>query len=135
MRYLITSHKTGMELVLGFDARGLINELHLRNADTPDVIRWVIDHLPVQEAELNLRFPSSLAKVSPLEVDFETFYAKYGNKTGKKDAHGYWQKMPLVKRQQAFDYIERYRALCARDRVAFMYPATYLRAERWLDHT
>lgn len=135
MRYLITAHRSGTELVLGFDARGLLNELHLRNAPDPEVITWVIGHLPVQETELHQRFPSALAKVSPMDVDFDTFWGKYGHKVGKKEAHGYWQKMPGVKRQLAFDYIERYRSICFRDRVAMLYPATYLRAERWLDHT
>lgn len=134
MRYLITTYRTGAELVLGYDARGLLNELLLRNVE-PEHIDWTLKHAPIREAEIATRFPSAVAKVSPLDVTFEDFYGKYRNKVGKKEAFAVWSKLPLVKRQQAFDYIERYQNACARDRVALMYPATYLRAERWLDHT
>lgn len=135
MRYLVTAHKSGTVLVLGFDARGLFNELLIRESPDGITTQWVIAHIPTVEAELHVRFPSALAKVVPLDVEFDDFYKKYLVKVGKKEAHTYWQRMPLVKRQLAFDYIERYRGICARDRVAPMYPATYLRAERWLDHT
>lgn len=134
-RYLITSRRSATQIVVGYDQRGLLNELLIKDAADETAVEFIRVNTPIQEADVASRFAYLKLVVSPLDVTFEDFWFKYGYKEGKKDAMAYWQRMPGTKRQLAFDHVQRYKDQCARDRKHLMYPATYLRAERWLDHT
>ncbi|HMN07067.1 MAG TPA: hypothetical protein PKD45_15235 [Flavobacteriales bacterium] len=135
MRYLITSKRSDVAITLGYDAEGLLCELKVENMPDAEARTWTFRNMPIQEADLS----SILARQSlchqVLNVTFDEFWKKYAYKEGKKDAATAWGRMNETNRQLAYAYIDTYRNACLRDRKHPMYPATYLRAERWLDKT
>lgn len=134
-RYLITSTRTEAQITLGYDQHGLLCEVQVSNIDVPEHRLWPFHHAPLQEAEVRRVFSQGHLRFTVLQVTFDEFWRRYAYKEGKKDAQKAWERMNEQSRQLAYDHIERYRAACMRDRKHLMYPATYLRAERWLDHT
>lgn len=71
--------------------------------------------------------------VTKLDVSFEDFYKKYPHKVGKKEAQAKWNKMKEIDRQEAYNYLKTYIRNADRERVAYLYPATYLNSYRWED--
>ncbi len=135
MRYLIRSKRTGTELTLGYDDRGLLCELLIENAADAKGVEWLLAHAPVHEAEVISAFTGiPEVTVRTLGVDFAQFWRAYPRKEGKKEAERVWNAATLAKRQLAYDHIQRYRDITNANGVAYLYPATYLRAERWLDN-
>lgn len=135
MRYLIRSKRTGTELTLGYDERGLLNELLIANAGDANGIDWLLAKSPVNEVDVQQAFARiEGVTIRTLGVDFEQFWRTYPRKEGKKEAERVWNNSPLAKRQLAYDFISRYRDITNANGVAYLYPATYLRAERWLDN-
>jgi hypothetical protein len=135
MRYLITSKRSDTQVTLGYDERGLLNEVLITNAADVAAIEYTFRHAPIREEEVKVVFNQPHLVFTTLNVSFLDFWVKYNNKEGKKDAERAWSRMSAANQQLAFNYIQRYRDACMRDRKHIMYPATYLRAERWLDHT
>ncbi len=135
MRYLITSNRSEAKVVLGYDADGLLYEVQVQDMPEADHRLWPFRHAPLREADVKTVFSQGHLKFQVLSVTFDDFWLKYAYKEGKKDSEKAWGRMTEASRQLAYSYIERYRAACARDRKHLMYPASYLRAERWLDHT
>lgn len=135
MRYLIRSKRTGTELTLGYDERGLLCELLIANAADAKGIEWLRTRTPIQEADVIPAFSRiEGVTVRTLGVDFAQFWRAYPRKEGKKEAERVWNAATLAKRQLAYDHIQRYRDITNANGVAYLYPATYLRAERWLDN-
>lgn len=134
-RYLITSTRSEAQITLGYDQNGLLCEVSITGFDVPEHRLWPFRHAPLQESELKAVFKADYLRWTVLKVTFEEFWKRYSYKEGKKDAQRAWDRMTEQQRQLAYDHIERYRSACHRDRKHLMYPATYLRAERWLDHT
>ena len=135
MRYLIHSKRTGTQLTLGYDERNLLCEMLIEGAADAKGVEWLLNHAPVQEAEVLPCFtaiPGVTIRI--LNVDFAQFWRAYPRKDAKKEAERVWSNTTQAKRQLAYDHIKRYRDKCAVDGIAYMYPATYLRAERWLDN-
>lgn len=135
MRHLITSDRTDTRIILGYDARGLLCELQVMDAVDVAALEWTVRHAPIHEADVRKVFHGTHLKFTVLHVNFNDFWLRYAYKEGKLDATRAWERLSQVDQQLAYDYIERYRAACHRDRKALMHPATYLRAKRWLDHT
>lgn len=135
MRYLITGTRSEAKVILGYDANGLLCEVQVQ--DMPDDVarEWPFRHAPIHEADVKAVFHAAHLKFQVLNVTFQEFWTKYQYKEGKKDAQRAWDRMSEANRQLAYAYVDRYKAACARDRKHLMYPASYLRAERWLDHT
>jgi hypothetical protein len=135
MRYLVKSKRTGTELTLGYDERGLLCELLIEGAADAKGVEWLRTHTPVAEAQVQQAFGSiEGVTVRTLNIDFAQFWRAYPRKEGKKEAERVWNNCGLAKRQLGYDYIKRYRDICAASGIAYMHPATYLRAERWLDN-
>lgn len=134
MRYLVKSKRTGTELTLGYDERGLLCEMLIEGAADAKGIEWLRTNTPVHEGEVQRFGAIDGVTVRTLNVDFAQFWRAYPRKEGKKEAERVWNSMGLAKRQLGYDHIKRYRDICAANGVAYLYPATYLRAERWLDN-
>jgi hypothetical protein len=96
---------------------------------------WPFRNAPLRESDVKAVFHAVHLKFQVLNVTFDDFWKRYAYKEGKKDTQKAWDRMTEAQRQMAFDYIARYKDACMRDRKHLMYPASYLRAERWLDHT
>jgi len=135
MRYLITGTKSSMQLILGYDGRGLLCEVQVTDAVDEAAIEWTVRNVPIQESQVREVFKAAHLKMTVLQVTFAEFWQRYNVKEGKLDAEKAWTRMPIADQQLAFDYVQRYRDACLRDRKHLQYPATYLRAKRWLDHT
>ena len=134
MRYLVKSNRTGTELTLGYDERGLLCEMLIEGAADAKGIEWLRTNTPVHEGEVQRFGAIDGVTVRTLNIDFPQFWRAYPRKEGKKEAERVWNSMSLAKRQLAYDYIKRYRDITAANGIAYLYPATYLRAERWLDN-
>lgn len=134
MRYLVNSKRTGVNLTLGYE-NGLLCEMLIEGATDAKAIDWLRTHTPVIELEV-LRVFTIIPGVTvrTMDVDFAQFWRAYPRKEGKKEAERVWGNCSNAKRQLAYDYIKRYRDKCSVDGIAYLYPATYLRAERWLDN-
>lgn len=135
MRYLITGTKSAARVILGYDAQGLLCEVQVEDMPDDTAREWPFRNAPLREADVQAVFKSAHLRFEVLGVTFEEFWRKYNYKEGKKDAMKAWDRMSEAARQLAFSYIERYRTRCSIDRKHMMYPASYLRAERWIDHT
>lgn len=135
MRYLITSTRSDAQIILGYDENGMLCEVQAANLADPDHRIWPFRHAPIMEGDVSKVFKQEFLRFTTLEVTFEEFWKKYNYKEGKKDADNAWKRMTQASQQLAFNYIEKYRAACHRDRKHLQYPASYLRAERWLDQT
>lgn len=135
MRYLITSIQSEQQVILGYDEKGLLCEVQVSNAADEKALEWSFRHAPIHEADVRIVFKQDHLRFTTLKVTFDEFWRTYRVKEGKKDAMRSWEKLTDAQRQLAFNYIETYRSKCIRDRISMQYPATYLRAERWLDHT
>ena len=135
MRYLITSNRSAAKVILGYDENGLLNEVQVEDMPDADVQLWPFRNAPLREQDVPAVFKQAHLKHTVLAVSFDDFWKKYAVKEGKKDAMKAWSKMSEASRQLAFGYIDRYRGACFRDGKHMQYPASYLRAERWLDHT
>lgn len=134
MRYLITSRRSPAQVTLGYDADGRINEVGIVDIPELKMVRWLFLNLPLEEHELATAFPAQHYTVRVLQVDFDAFWKRYPLKEGKKDALKAWGQLSEASRQRAYDYVRTYLDTCARESRKLMYPASYLRAERWLDH-
>ncbi|MCW5900456.1 MAG: hypothetical protein KIT10_14420 [Flavobacteriales bacterium] len=135
MRYLITGTKSPGRVILGYDGNGLLSEVQVEDMPNETAQVWPFRHAPLREQDVKAVFRAAHLKLTVLNVTFEDFWRKYDYKEGKKDTMKAWERMPEASRQLAFDYISRYKDACRRDRKHLQYPASYLRAERWLDHT
>lgn len=135
MRYLITSTRSPARIILGYDQDGLLCEVQTSEIPEPDHRLWPFHHAPLRETDVPAVFKAAHLKSTVLNVSFNDFWVKYAYKQAKKDALKAWDRLTEAQRQLAFDYIQRYKDACMRDRKHIMYPASYLRAERWLDHT
>lgn len=135
MRYLITGTRSPGRVVLGYDTNGMLCEVQVEEMPNETAQEWPFRHAPMREADVKTVFKAAHLKFEVLNVTFDEFWKRYGVKEGKKDALKAWERMSEASRQLAYSYIERYRGNCHRDRKIMQYPATYLRAERWLDHT
>ena len=134
MRYLVHSKRTGTQLTLGYDERGLLCEMLIEGAADAKGVEWLRLNSPVLEQEVMPAFQKIPGvTVRMITVDFAQFWRTYPRKDGKKEAERVWNNCSNGTRQLAYDLIKRYRDKCAADGIAYMYPATYLRAERWLD--
>lgn len=135
MRYLVHSKRTGAQLTLGYDERSLLCEMLIEGAADAKGVEWLRQHIPVQEDDVLSTFTAIPGvTIRTLNVDFAQFWRAYPRKEGKKEAERVWGNCSNAKRQLSYDYIKRYRDKCSVDGIAFLYPATYLRAERWLDN-
>ncbi len=135
MRYLITGTKSQARVILGYDGNGLLCEVQTEEMPDAEAQEWPFRHAPMREADVKAVFHAAHLKFQTLNVTFDEYWKKYGVKEGKKDTMSAWDRMPEAKRQLAFAYIDSYRAKCHREGTRMQYPASYLRAERWLDHT
>lgn len=135
MRYLITSNRSAAKVILGYDGEGLLYEVQVEDMPEADHRLWPFRHAPLREAEVAVVFNQPHLHFATLNVTFEDFWKRYDYKEGKKDAMKAWDRLTEAQRQLAYDYIARYKDACRRDRKHLQYPASYLRAERWLDHT
>lgn len=134
MRYLVTSKRSDVRLVLGFDERGWLCAMEVEGITQLEQLDLVLRRVPLEEGKLNAQFPQRHFEHRVLNVTFAEFWAKYNYKEGKKGAERAWSRMSEVNRQLAYAYVDRYRVACQRDHKHLMYPASYLRAERWNDH-
>lgn len=134
MRYLVHSKRTGTQVTIGYDERGLLCELLIEGAADAKGVDWLRTNTPVNEAEVQRFGAIDGVTIRALNVDFAQFWRSYPRKEGKKEAEAVWNKCSLGKRQLAYDYIKRYREKVTADGIAYLYPAPYLRAERWLDN-
>jgi hypothetical protein len=136
MRYLITSYRSAAQVILGYDAQGLLIEVQVKDMPEDEGTRtWPFRNAPLREADVATVFRSAHLKSTVLNVTFEEFWVKYNYKEGKKDAEKAWIRLSEADRQLAYAYIDSYKGACQRDRKHMQYPASYLRAERWLDRT
>ena len=135
MRYLITGTKSQARVILGYDGNGLLCEVQVEDMPNETAQEWPFRHAPIREQEVKSVFKQADLKFQVLNATFDEFWKKYGVKEGKKETMGVWDRMPEAKRQLAFAFIDTYRAKCNREGIRMQYPATYLRAERWIDHT
>ncbi|MBK6894710.1 MAG: hypothetical protein IPH00_16670 [Flavobacteriales bacterium] len=134
MRYLVHSKRTGTQLTLGYDERGLLCEMLIEGAADAKGVEWLRLNSPVLEQEVMPAFQKIPGvTVRMITVDFAQFWRTYPRKDGKK-AERVWNNCSNGTRQLAYDFIKRHCDKCAADGIAYMYPATYLRAERWLDN-
>lgn len=134
MRYLITGTKSPGRVILGYDGNGLLCEVQVEDMPSDAAQEWPFRNAPLREQDVKAVFHAAHLKFEVLNVTFDEFWKAYNLKEGKKDAMKAWERMTEASRQQAFSYIQRYKGNCHRDRKIPMYPASYLRAERWLDH-
>lgn len=135
MRYLITSTRTSTQLILGYDGRGLLCEVQITDAVDVKALEWTVRNAPVHEEQVSKVFDQPHLRLTILQVTFQDFWLKYAHKEGKLDAEKAWKALTAADQQLAFNYVQRYRDKCIIDRVRIQYPASYLRAKRWLDHT
>lgn len=134
MRYLITGNHSEGRSIVGYDGAGDLCEVQVFDMPNERAREWVFRSAPMREEALRERIRATRLKVTVLDVTFDEFWKKYAYKEGKKEAQRAWDRMTIAARQLAYDHIDRYRNACMRDRKNLLYPATYLRAERWLDH-
>ena len=134
MRYLITSTRSDTQITLGYDARGFLCEVQVQEAIDLNAVEWIFCNIPFIEEGVLKSFGKDHLNITILNVEFDDFWRKYAYKEGKKDAMKAWAGMSEAKRQLAFNYVQKYRDKTFRDRKPLMHPATYLRAERWLDN-
>ena len=134
MRHLITTKRSAVRLTLGFDERGWLCEMGLENIEELAQVYSVLRRAPLQEDQLAQQFPPEHFHRTVLNVSFDDFWKRYNYKEGKKDSERAWSRMSESSRQLAYGYVDRYKAACQRDHKHLMYPASYLRAERWNDH-
>lgn len=134
MRYLITSKRSDVAITLGYDAEGMLCEMKVENMPDAQAREWTFRNMPIREADLAAILARQSLKHQVLNVTFDEFWKKYAYKEGKKDANTAWGRMSEASRQLAYSYIDTYKNACMRDRKHLMYPATYLRAERWIDN-
>ena len=135
MRYLITGSRSSARVILGYDAEGLLCEVQVEEMPTDQAREWPFRHAPLRVADVKAVFASAHLKFEVLNATFQDFWLRYNYKAGKKDAERAWGRMSEANRQRAFSYIRQYQADCHRNNKHLMYPASYLRAERWNDHT
>lgn len=135
MRYLITSTRSEAKIIIGYDGEGLLCEVKLQDMPAAEHRLWLFRHAPLREEDVKAVFNQPHLKFQVLKVTFQDFWQKYSEKVAKKDAEAAWNRMSEAQRQMAYDYIDTYKAAVSRDRIRMMYPGTYLRAQRWLDHT
>ena len=135
MRYLITGTKSSMQLTVGYDERGLLCEVLIVDAVDEKAVDWTVRNVPIMESHVHQVFAAAHLKITVLQVSFRDFWVRYGYKEGKVDCERAWNALSPADQQLAHNYAQRYRESCARDGRKLQYPATYLRAKRWLDHT
>ena len=135
MRYLITGTKSPGRVILGYDGQGLLCEVQVEDMPSDAAQEWPFRNAPLREQDVKAVFHAAHLKFQVLNVTFDEFWKKYGVKEGKKDTQKAWERMNEASHQLAFAYIDRYKGSCHRDGIRMQYPASYLRAERWNDHT
>lgn len=133
MRYLIPGTMSDGKTIVAYDANGKLCEVQVMDMPSDEAREWVFRHIPLEESRLKEWVKIKNMKVTVLNVTFDEFWNAYAYKEGKKDAQRAWDRLSVANRQLAYDGIQKYQARCRMDRKHLMYPATYLRAERWLD--
>jgi len=101
-------------------------------------VRWVMTNAPTSENDLVKNFQKRVGKkvmikFLPLDISFDDFWEKYGNKVGKKKRTEHlWSLLNTEDRQKAMVYMEEYNSHLRRNpTLTKLYPETYLFQERW----
>lgn len=128
-RYLVESPSTKTILtyengqLTKIESNPVIKANHLQGF----VIKGILDETKIKILE------DIGGTVTKLDVTFDEFWARYPHKVGKKEAKAKWNKMKEPDQQEAYNYIKTYTKQADRERVAYLYPATYLNQCRWED--
>lgn len=135
-RYIITGNFAGA-VAVEYNEEGCLVLLDMREATlTQKQVEYLQRHLPYQNTGLvAFAVPAKLTiKEEDIEVNFELFYEKYGQKKGKNEAKRAWERLTKADRVKAYLYITAYnRDLKLNSWKTKMYPATYLHKKTWED--
>ena len=128
-RYLVVTKSTNT--ILTYE-----NEKLIEIKSNPEILGHHLIHFAQTEIldEKKIKILEDTGgSVTKLDASFDDFWAKYPHKVGKKDALTKWAKMKEIDRQEAYNYLKTYIRKADKERVAYLYPASYLNSNRWED--
>lgn len=138
--YVIESTRYEGEIRYSYNASGLLVGYQALCDIDDERLALIIQHLPLTRDTLMhmveiARRQKTLTRFYELvqSCDFDTFWAAYPHKVGKTEARKSWTKLKDSEQNKAVQYIPDYKKQATRDRVAYLYPATYLNQKRWED--
>ena len=133
---LIPKSDPTMTIVFTFDLKGFLNSFKLDGNYTEEKWRWVVDHMPVREADIEKYrgIDKFLIREVPSDLSFVAFWNAYNYKVGKKgEAENIWRGMKEPERVKALVYIRKYDEHLRTTGSAKAYPTSYLRG-RYFDN-
>jgi hypothetical protein len=136
-KYAFTWPKHTGSIVITYGANSYLTNVAIEQVLPTEGIEEFLKLVPVIHDEKRLQeyIKWSQAKVSTsvTELTFEHFYEAFGNRKGKEEAQKAWKKLSEADQLKAYLYIPTYLRTMTNDRVAQLYPASYLNKKRWND--
>jgi hypothetical protein len=130
--YEIYSPKTHLEFCVMYKGNVLAG-VDFRLGVKFDIWKFVLENLyyESQMKEIIKSLGYKLTEIKLLAITFDDFWEKFDYKFDRKRAEDKWKKLPPEQKQNAFDYIEKYKNELRRSGVAQMYAKTYLQNQVW----
>lgn len=138
--YTLTSTKFTGEVVFKFDSTGIMTGYDINDAVLADhQKRWLLYDRPRTLGELRQKIAESrtikLTKRTNWKENatFDEFWNRYDYKalSSKIKTRKLWEKMKPADRDRAYNFVERYDTLIAKEGIAKKYATTYLSDRLW----
>jgi hypothetical protein len=133
-QYLITG-KHGGKLLFGYNTNGYIVSMSVETDLTQEQYRWMVKYYPVTENEcLEWRKVGFKVEQVANDISFAAFWKAFPRKDSKKEAEKAYKLLTDEQKLLAIAGIKK-----LKDKIrdepnwSCMYPATYIRQERYLD--
>lgn len=138
--FVIQSTLLTGELKYTYNPDGLLIGFHVEAELSAESLTKILQNLPLTQSQFDFlvesrRKAGTLKSVIELKetYDFDRFYAAYPRKLAKADAQKAFQKLKDFEQIKATEQIKAYKKQCDKDKVSYLYPATYLNSRRWDD--
>lgn len=140
--FAIESTRYTGELRYTFNDKGVLVAFSAENAEIEtEKLLAIISMLPPTAAKLVEMIESAQKQKTLVRFyeivedipDFEKFWTKYPRKVGKLESQKAYAKMKDTEKIKAYGYLPKYQKQADKDKVAYLYPATYLNQRRWED--
>lgn len=138
--FVIQSTLLDGELRYTYNGAGFLIGFHVEAEISAEALTKVLQNLPLTQSQFNVlvesrRKAGTLKSVIELKeiYDFHRFYAAYPRKVAKADAQKAFAKLKDFEQVKATEQIKAYKKQCDKDKVSYLYPATYLNSRRWDD--
>ncbi len=134
-KYLIEFQETNTSALVEYDELGLMTKFELSKGEfTEHQVRFFNGKFPRIKEDLEWFKTNTKAKIKEIAMDlsFQTFWDVYANKVGNKEkAIKTWDKLPDTEKVKALKWLPTYETQIAIQKVAKMYPETFLNQKRW----